>query len=61
MRFALTFLLAAALLSPSGEGKSPPPATPRKLPPETCTRTSGLVLPEGFCAIVVARELDRPR
>jgi len=61
MRFTLTLLLAATLLSPSGAGNSPLPATPRTRPPAACTRASGLVLPEGFCAVVVARDLGRSR
>lgn len=31
------------------------------VPPSTCTRTSGLSLPEGFCAVVVAENLGRAR
>ena len=34
-------------------------STPR--PPASCTRTSGLNLPEGFCAVVVAENLGRAR
>jgi glucose/arabinose dehydrogenase len=30
-------------------------------PPRTCSRTSGLVLPEGFCAVTVATHLGRIR
>lgn len=36
-------------------------ASPPARPPAACTRQSGLTLPEGFCAIVVARDLGRPR
>lgn len=58
MRVSLATLLAAVLLTPV-----PPAAAqggaPR--PPAACTRSSGLVLPEGFCAIVVARDLGRTR
>jgi glucose/arabinose dehydrogenase len=57
MRFALILLLPAALLIGSGVGDTAPVASP----PASCTRTSGLVLPEGFCAIVVAQQLGRPR
>ncbi len=42
-------LLSAAVLIPLGGTPSVPPAT--------CTRTNGLVLPEGFCATVVASRL----
>ncbi len=42
-----------------------PPAAPdtltRRPPPPACTRESGLVLPEGFCAVVVAERLGRVR
>ena len=42
-----------------------PPAAPdtltRRPPPPACTRDSGLVLPEGFCAVVVAERLGRVR
>lgn len=51
MRHRITpFLLCAAALLPSGSTLPQPPAT--------CTRSSGLVLPEGFCAIVVATRLN---
>lgn len=39
---------------------APLPSGPTN-PPHTCTRTSGLVLPEGFCAIVVAARLGPVR
>ncbi len=47
-RFAPIFL-AVALLAPLGGGPSRPPAT--------CTRSNGLLLPDGFCATVVATHL----
>lgn len=60
MRFALTLLLAATLLGPTGDGTAPEsPLTKRPRP--ACTRTAGLVLPEGFCAVVVAEKLGRTR
>ena len=36
-------------------------AAQRSAPPPTCTRESGLVLPPGFCAVVVAQDLGRVR
>lgn len=60
MPLRLTPLLAALLLSAPGPGPVPPAPSPAA-PPATCTRTSGLVLPKGFCAIVVAERLGRVR
>ncbi len=60
LRWAL-LLLAGALPS---QGPPPLPArvlAPQETPPETCTRASGLVLPEGFCAIVVASQVGPVR
>jgi len=37
------------------------PVDPMPRPPSSCTRTSGLTLPEGFCAVVVAERLGRVR
>ncbi|HSB55576.1 MAG TPA: PQQ-dependent sugar dehydrogenase [Gemmatimonadales bacterium] len=55
MRVALVALLAATLQpllhSAAAQGAAP----------AACTRTSGLTLPEGFCAIVVARDVGRTR
>ena len=45
--------LSAALISPLARPQTAGPASP----PTTCTRTSGLTLPEGFCAILVADQL----
>ena len=61
MRSTLTPLLAATLLFPSGNGLHGPAVAPVTPPPATCTRTSGLLLPEGFCAVVVAQRLGRVR
>lgn len=53
-RPALVLLtLATTLISPLARGQTAGPASP----PATCTRTSGLTLPEGFCAIRVAEQL----
>lgn len=38
-----------------------PDTLTRRPPPPACTRESGLVLPEGFCAVVVAERLGRVR
>ncbi len=40
---------------------APPPATPAAGPPPRCSRDSGLLLPEGFCAVRVAEKLGRVR
>ncbi|MFN8650758.1 MAG: hypothetical protein U0133_02500 [Gemmatimonadales bacterium] len=48
-------LLSALLLLPSGPRPSPVP------PPATCTRSNGLELPPGFCAIVVATGVPHVR
>jgi glucose/arabinose dehydrogenase len=45
--------LTTALISPLARPQIDAPAAP----PPTCTRTSGLTLPEGFCAILVADHL----
>lgn len=47
-RFA-PIVLSVALLAPLGGGPSRPPAT--------CTRSNGLLLPDGFCATVVTTHL----
>lgn len=56
---AVLLALVLATLPPL----SPPAAAQetRPRPPAACTRESGLVLPEGFCAVVVARDLGRTR
>lgn len=58
MRFVPLMSLGGALLS-LGRDTLPTPA-PTPTPP-ACTRASGLVLPEGFCAVVVAERLGRVR
>lgn len=68
LHWPLLVMLGGALpphgFSPGPE-PAPRPATgplPRPgSPPQTCTRTSGLVLPEGFCAIVVASRVGPVR
>ncbi len=52
-RFVAPVALVAALLFPLG--------TRPAAPPDTCTRTSGLVLPEGFCAVLLATHLGPVR
>jgi glucose/arabinose dehydrogenase len=55
------YIAAAVATMP---GISPPPralAAAPGAPPATCTRTSGLTLPEGFCAVLVAERLGRVR
>jgi glucose/arabinose dehydrogenase len=61
MRPSLTLLLATTVLFPSGNGLRPSPAPPVTPAPATCTRTNGLLLPEGFCAVVVAQGLNHVR
>src|SRR5512141_545989 len=46
-------LLCVAVILPLGR--------PPRSPPATCTRNSGLILPDGFCAIVVATRLGPVR
>ena len=53
------FSLALALLA---LGAAPPVSAQRAAPlPSACTRASGLTLPEGFCAVMVAEHLGRVR
>lgn len=61
MRLPLSLLLATTALFPSEKRHDRSLAGPLTPPPATCTRTSGLQLPEGFCAVVVARGLGRSR
>ncbi|MEO8634534.1 MAG: PQQ-dependent sugar dehydrogenase [Gemmatimonadales bacterium] len=49
--------LATTLISPRARLQLPLPTTP----PPSCTRTSGLALPEGFCAIRVVTRLGALR
>jgi len=49
---------SAPVFSEGGPPRLPPAAA---APPATCTRAGHLVLPEGFCAIVVADQLGRIR
>lgn len=58
MRRALATLVLVTL-SPLGTPLAAQQERPR--PPAACTRESGLVLPEGFCAVVVARDVGRAR
>jgi glucose/arabinose dehydrogenase len=60
MRVSLLLPLSILLFAPAGGGFERPAAS-RPAPPATCTRSSGLLLPEGFCAIVVAERLGRSR
>ncbi len=58
MRFLPLMSLGGALLSLGGDTLPAPAHAPA---PPTCSRESGLVLPEGFCAVVVAERLGRVR
>src|SRR5262245_8537163 len=60
MRFTSTLLPAAALLF-AGAPAPLPPTSPRAVPSSACTRSSGLVLAEGFCASKMASGLGRTR
>jgi len=51
----LPLLGLSLVAAPTADSARPAPV------PATCTRTSGLVLSEGFCAILVARDLGRVR
>lgn len=55
LRSCLTLVLTALGAPPVAFAQSP--ATP----PSSCTRSSGLTLPEGFCAVTVADRLGRLR
>jgi glucose/arabinose dehydrogenase len=57
LRPAVALALLAVTLFPLGNR---PPVT-GSTPPASCTRASGLVLPEGFCAIIVAESVQRVR
>jgi glucose/arabinose dehydrogenase len=60
LRWLLPLTLTAAPLA----GLPVLPATrllKQHAPPATCTRNSGLTLPEGFCAVLVADQLGRVR
>jgi glucose/arabinose dehydrogenase len=59
-RSVVSAAVAVLALVPCGQRSYPPPAR-IGAPPATCTRNSGLVLPEGFCAVVVAQGLGRVR
>jgi len=52
---------AAAAAVPGMPAPERPPAVTTAPPPSTCTRASGLTLPEGFCAVLVAERLGRVR
>jgi len=55
---ALVTLISLSLPEGKSPGGSPVVA---QQPPATCSRSGGLILPEGFCAIVVAESLGRIR
>jgi glucose/arabinose dehydrogenase len=59
MRVALVALLLATLLPLDHSAVAQGASGAR--PPAACTRASGLTLPAGFCAVVVARDLGRTR
>lgn len=62
-RWLLPVALTAATAAPlAGPHDSPGTRTAyHDAPPSTCTRTSGLTLPDGFCAVLVAEQLGRIR
>lgn len=58
MRLAPSVILLPALLLPAVRAL---PAQGVRHLPATCTRANGLVLPDGFCAIIVAERVGRVR
>ena len=59
---ALSRTAVIALMSLSlSEGNAPGASLLAQQPPASCSRSSGLLLPEGFCAVAVAESLGRIR